>query len=158
MRALTFTTDDWKAYNAAAEWCAKRGSKGAIGDQLPNLMGSGTVALINADPEAFADHVRMTAYALAMEKTKRSTVDEADSNGCQCLCQQTSFWVIERFENGKSLGYWNGDSSRDFVTDIDLAIQFRRRADAWRIKRGWHWMDTEVTEHSYLSHESDPHS
>jgi hypothetical protein len=57
----------WKAYDAAAEWCAKRGLKGAIGDPLPNLMSANTVALINADPEAFADRVRMTAYALAME-------------------------------------------------------------------------------------------
>lgn len=64
-----------------------------------------------------------------------------------------SFWVIERFEYGKSLGYWNGESSRDFVTDINLAIQFRRREDAWRIRRGWHWKDTQVTEHSYLQTE-----
>jgi hypothetical protein len=73
-----------------------------------------------------------------------------------CAATKASFWVIERFENGRSLGYWNGDSSRDFVTDIELAIQFRRRDDAWRIKRGWHWTDTQATEHSYLNHESDP--
>jgi hypothetical protein len=67
LNAFVSTADDWKAYDAAASWCAKRGSKGAIGDPLPNLMSNGTVALINADPEAFAARVRMTAYALAME-------------------------------------------------------------------------------------------
>lgn len=61
-----------------------------------------------------------------------------------------TFWVIERFENGKSQGYWAGDSSRDFIAEIDNAIHFCRKEDAWRIKRGWHWNDTQVTEHVYL--------
>jgi len=66
------------------------------------------------------------------------------------------FWVIERFENGKSQGYWAGDSSRDFITEIDNAIQFCRKEDAWRIKRGWHWNDTQVTEHAYLERLAAP--
>lgn len=61
------SVDNWKAYDAAAEWCAKRGLMGAIGDPLPNLMARDTVDLINDDPEAFADRVRLTAYAMAME-------------------------------------------------------------------------------------------
>jgi len=60
------------------------------------------------------------------------------------------FYVIERFENGKSLGYWNGNSSRDFDTNIEQAIQFRRKEDAQHIRRGWHWKDTQVTEHLYI--------
>jgi hypothetical protein len=67
-----------------------------------------------------------------------------------------TFWVIERFENGKSQGYWAGDSSRDFITEIDNAIHFCRRDDAWRIKRGWHWQDTQVTEHAYLDSAPSP--
>lgn len=64
-----------------------------------------------------------------------------------------SFWVIERFANGKSLGYWAGDNSRCFIAEIDNAIHFCRKDDAWRIKRGWHWEDTQVTEHCYLKNE-----
>ena len=60
------SVDNWRVYDAAAEWCAKHGLKGNIGDPLPNLMSSETVALINADPEAFAERVRLTAYAIAM--------------------------------------------------------------------------------------------
>ncbi len=56
----------WIEYDSAAEWCARRGLKGNIGDPLPNLMSGAAVALINEDPDAFADRVRLTAYALAM--------------------------------------------------------------------------------------------
>jgi len=59
---------DWNEYDSAAEWCAKRGLKGAIGDPLPNLMSGATVDEINEHPEEFQERVRMTAYALAMEK------------------------------------------------------------------------------------------
>jgi hypothetical protein len=62
------THDQWAEYDAAAEWCAKHGFKGDVGDPLPNLMSKETVELINADPEAFADRVRLTAYSLAMRK------------------------------------------------------------------------------------------
>lgn len=56
-------------YDAAAEWCAKRGLKGSIGDALPlNMDSDGALCCINADPEAFQERVRQFAYALAMEK------------------------------------------------------------------------------------------
>ena len=58
-----------------------------------------------------------------------------------------TFWVIERFENGQSQGYWYGEGSRQFSKDIDVAIQFRRKSDAVKIRRAWHWKDCEVTEH-----------
>ena len=60
--------NEWQEYDSAAEWCAKRGLKGTIGDALPNLMSGRTVDLINDDPEAFERRVREFAYALAMEK------------------------------------------------------------------------------------------
>jgi hypothetical protein len=62
--------DNWETYDAVAEWCAKRGLKGNVGDPLPNLLSGDVAALINADPEAFARRVRMTAYALAMNSVK----------------------------------------------------------------------------------------
>ena len=56
-------------YDAAAEWCAKRGLKGSIGDALPlNMDSDGALRWINSDPEAFQERVRQFAYALAMEK------------------------------------------------------------------------------------------
>lgn len=58
----------WAVYDSCAEWCAKRGLKGKIGDPLPNLLDSRVVKLINDDPEAFEQRVRDTAYALAIEK------------------------------------------------------------------------------------------
>jgi hypothetical protein len=65
--------------------------------------------------------------------------------------RQDSFWVVERFANGKSAGYWNGGNSREFVTKIKDAIQFCRRQDAmWGIV-GWHWGDVELTEHRYMT-------
>jgi len=58
-----------REYSAAAEWCARRGLKGRLGDPLPCNMGSpGAVDYIDADPEAFEDEVRRCAYMLAMEK------------------------------------------------------------------------------------------
>lgn len=60
--------DVWLEYDSAAEWCAKRGLRGVVGDSLPNLMSGAAVDLINADPEAFEERVRFTAYALAMER------------------------------------------------------------------------------------------
>lgn len=61
--------------------------------------------------------------------------------------QQRSFWVVERFENGKSAGYWGGGHSRQFIMDINKAIQFCRRDDAMWCITGWHWKDVELTEH-----------
>jgi hypothetical protein len=65
-----------------------------------------------------------------------------------CLTQ--SFWVVERFENGKSAGYWDGANSRSFQSEIDKAIQFRRQQDAFWATRGWHWTDVQITEHCYI--------
>lgn len=57
-------------YDAAAEWCAKRGLKGDSGCPLPNLMDSRVVEAINEDPDAFAERVRLFSYAMAMEAVK----------------------------------------------------------------------------------------
>lgn len=62
-----------------------------------------------------------------------------------------SFWVVERFENGRSAGYWDGASSRSFQPDIDQAIHFCRQQDAFWATRGWHWNDVRITEHLYLA-------
>jgi hypothetical protein len=55
-------------YDAAAEWCAKRGIKGNDGDPLPPLLSKNAMAEINYDPDAFQGRIRDTAYALAMGK------------------------------------------------------------------------------------------
>jgi hypothetical protein len=60
--------EDFSEYDSAAEWCAKRGLKGVIGDALPSLLSIQTVILINNDPEAFQNRVNACAYRLAMEK------------------------------------------------------------------------------------------
>lgn len=65
-------------------------------------------------------------------------------------CSGEFFWVLERVENDQSAGYWNGLNSRSFVSDIDAAVQFRRREDALPIKSSWHWQDVEITEHAYV--------
>ena len=85
-----------------------------------------------------------TAAALKIVKL------EAELSLSRTALAKTSFWVIEQFVDGKSQGYWFGNSSREFSTDIDKAIQFRRREDAARVKSAWHWKDTEVTEHMYV--------
>jgi len=61
-----------------------------------------------------------------------------------------SFWVIEQFKDGVGGKYWAGDSSRDFVDDVEKAVQYRRKSDAWRATRGWHWTDIKHTEHLIL--------
>lgn len=58
-------------YDAAAEWCAKRGYTGKEGDPLPpNMANDGALKWIQADLEAFQQRVRETAYALAHSKPK----------------------------------------------------------------------------------------
>jgi hypothetical protein len=59
--------EHWSEYDSAAEYLAKRGLRGEIGDPLPMNMTPQAVALINEDPDAFQERVRATAYALAME-------------------------------------------------------------------------------------------
>lgn len=58
----------WAEYDSAAEWCAKRGIKGKVGDPLPNLLSNCVCEEIDSDPEAFERRVREFAYTLAMEK------------------------------------------------------------------------------------------
>jgi len=70
----------WGEYDAAAEFCARHGLKGEPGDQLPHLLGSDTKAAIDADPEAFQERVRATAYAIAMEKIEQEWGGPAGSN------------------------------------------------------------------------------
>lgn len=62
-----------------------------------------------------------------------------------------TFWVVERFEDDRSAGYWDGGNSRSFVADIDNAIQFCRRQDAMWVIVGWHWRDVQTTEHIMLN-------
>jgi len=56
----------WQEYDAAAEWCARRGIAGKPGDRLPELLSVAALREINADPDAFQQRVRDSAYALAM--------------------------------------------------------------------------------------------
>lgn len=60
--------DKWAVYDSAAEWCAKRGIAGKVGDPLPNLLSSDVFVLIDDDPEAFQRRVRECRYAIEMEK------------------------------------------------------------------------------------------
>lgn len=57
----------WIEYDAAAEWCARRGFSGNVGSPLPPLLSRSRKRRIDYDPDAFAQRVRATAYALAME-------------------------------------------------------------------------------------------
>lgn len=58
----------WHEYDLAAEWCAKNGSSGEVGSELPANISARTKRLIDNDTDAFADRVRLTAYAIAMAK------------------------------------------------------------------------------------------
>jgi hypothetical protein len=58
----------WMEYDLVANDLARRGKKGEIGDPLPNLISSACDKLIQDDPEAFKERVRMSAYALAMSR------------------------------------------------------------------------------------------
>lgn len=57
-----------KEYDAAAEWCAKRGFAGKPGDLLPPLLSTACTNEILLDPEPFQKRIRETAYALAFDK------------------------------------------------------------------------------------------
>jgi hypothetical protein len=61
-------SDAWLEYDLVANDLARRGRKGEIGDPLPNLISSACDKLIQDDPEAFKERVRMSAYALAMSR------------------------------------------------------------------------------------------
>ena len=55
------------AYDAAAEYCAARGIVALYEDQLPEHLAPAVWDAIVFDLDAFNEHVRMTAYARAME-------------------------------------------------------------------------------------------
>lgn len=56
-------------YDAAAEYCARLGLTGEVGDPLPpNMDSDGALWWINAAPEAFQQRVRECAYWIAMER------------------------------------------------------------------------------------------
>lgn len=61
------------------------------------------------------------------------------------------FWVVERWEDERSVGYWTGGHSRSFTTDINKAAQFCRHEDAFWITKGWHWGDTKIVQHMTVS-------
>jgi len=61
----------WEEYDSAAVWCAERKVKGTLEGPLPE-MSAEAYGLIEEDPEAFEEHVKNTAYALAMEKVSDS--------------------------------------------------------------------------------------
>lgn len=63
----------WAEYDAAAEWCARRGIKGRPEDPLPPMLSVDAQALIDEDPEAFERRVADTAYGLHMEEVERRT-------------------------------------------------------------------------------------
>jgi hypothetical protein len=54
-------------YDAAADWCARRGIKGDVGDPLPDGLSAACLEAIQDDPDAFQERVRATAYAISME-------------------------------------------------------------------------------------------
>jgi hypothetical protein len=59
---------DWNEYDNCAEWCAKRGFAGKIGDPLPTGLSVACFDEIAEHPEEFMERVRDTAYALAMQE------------------------------------------------------------------------------------------
>lgn len=66
-----------------------------------------------------------------------------------------SFWIAEKFENGRSAGYFaGGDMFKDFITDIEQALQFRRKRDAERVI-GFMFGDVRATEHCYMDGHDD---
>lgn len=58
-------------YEWAAEWVAKKGLKGKIGDPLPELLSGECAAMINDDLDAFERRVTDFGYMAAMESTEQ---------------------------------------------------------------------------------------
>ncbi len=58
----------WSEYDYAAEWSARNGYAGNVGDPLPEYLSGVCVGMINDDPEAFQVGVRACRYALAMNR------------------------------------------------------------------------------------------
>lgn len=68
MNEVELPLEHCKEYDDTAEWCARGGLNGDIGDLLPaNMAAEGALKYINADPEAFQKRVRQFSYAIAME-------------------------------------------------------------------------------------------
>lgn len=65
--AALYSKDFWSEYDSAAEWCAKRGLKGIVGDSLPESISDNVAREIYDHREEFEQRVRDTAYGLAME-------------------------------------------------------------------------------------------
>lgn len=64
-REMTGDRAVWDEYDSAAIWCARHGYTGDVGSPLPALLSTSVKALIDADPEAFAQYVKATAYMVA---------------------------------------------------------------------------------------------
>jgi len=62
----------WLEYDAAAEWCARKGLRGEPGDPLPEMLSARCKREIDEHPLAFQTRVRDTAYALAAARSERS--------------------------------------------------------------------------------------
>jgi hypothetical protein len=52
---------EWKEYDAAAEWQARRGLDGSVGSPLPDSLSEPVALAIAGDPESFADRVKSYA-------------------------------------------------------------------------------------------------
>ena len=63
---LPSTKAAWQEYDYAADWCARRGLRGGIGDRLPEGLSEKAKSFIDDDPEAFEQRVTDFAYATAM--------------------------------------------------------------------------------------------
>ena len=57
-------------WDAAAEWCARRGYRGVEGEPLPELISSEVHDYINEHPDEFEQAVTDAGYALAMERQR----------------------------------------------------------------------------------------
>lgn len=65
-----------------------------------------------------------------------------------------TFWVVEKFQQDKSAGYFEGgDSFEGFTANIEVALQFRRKQDAERVI-SFMFGDLRATEHGYMAKES----
>lgn len=68
LEGLELPPEHAQEYDAAAEWCARRGIAGNPGDRLPeNMNPEGALKYINDDPEAFQMRVKQCFYAQYME-------------------------------------------------------------------------------------------
>ena len=102
--------------------------------------------LADGDTVGYMDHAAIKWAIDRLTAPPSASSREAD-NEHRKTAEREAFWVLERFVDGKSQGYWNGGSSRSFIPNINEAIQFRRRQDAMPIWSSWHWTDVEVVEH-----------